>query len=96
MERKRLGPFVAAIGTILLIVSLFLLLPLDYILSLLLMFCSVILIGIGVAFAKGVDKTLDTPEDTCYYCQGSGKILSGDVEEVCPRCGGTGLAREND
>ncbi len=80
------------IGAFAFIISLFVLLPLNYILSLLSMFGSVVLIGIGVAFAKGVDKTLDPPREECYYCNGSGKVEG----ETCPRCGGTGLARPDD
>ncbi|TFG31571.1 30S ribosomal protein S27ae [Candidatus Thorarchaeota archaeon] len=32
------------------------------------------------------------PHDDCYYCEGDGMIDS----ETCPRCGGTGLARNDD
>lgn len=92
----RSGPVVSVVGAVLLAVSLFLLLPWNYIISLLFMFASVILIGVGFAFAKGVDKKLDAPEESCYYCGGTGKVKTGDIEEICPRCGGTGLAREDD
>jgi hypothetical protein len=96
MERKRSGPVLVIVGVVLLLVSLFVLLSVNYILSLFVMFGSVVLIGIGFAFAKGVDKTLDAPREECYYCQGTGKITSGETQEVCPRCGGTGLARADD
>ena len=96
MERKRSGPVLVFVGVVLLVVSLFVLLSLSYIFSLFVMFGSVVLIGIGAAFTKGVDKTLDAPREECYYCQGTGRITSGEIQEVCPRCGGTGLAREDD
>lgn len=65
--------------------------PYSYLPSLFLMFAGVVLIGIGTAFAKGVDRSLDEPSGECYYCGGTGMISSGDSKEVCPRCGGTGL-----
>ena len=94
MERKKVGPGLIVIGLILFFVSLFVILPLPalYLTSLFSMFVAVVLIGIGAAFAKGVDSNLDIPRDECYYCEGSGK----KEDEVCPRCGGTGLSRPGD
>ena len=96
MQRTRLGPVLAILGLVLLLGSMFLLLPLYYVQSLFLMFGGVILVGIGVAFAKGVDKTLDEITNECYYCGGTGMVKTGDVSETCARCGGTGLARADD
>ncbi len=94
MERKKVGPGLIVIGLILFIVTLFVILPIPafYLASLFIMFIAVVLIGVGAAFAKGVDSSLDIPSDECYYCQGSGKKDT----EVCPRCGGSGLARPDD
>jgi hypothetical protein len=94
MERKKVGPGLIVVGIILFILSLFVILPLPefYLPSLFLMFVAVVLIGMGAAFAKGVDNNLDIPRDDCYYCNGSGR----KGEEVCPRCGGSGLARPDD
>ena len=94
MERKKVGPGLVVVGIILFLVSLFLLLPSPglYLASLFMMFVSVVLIGIGAAFAKGVDSNLDVPREDCYYCEGTGR----KDEEVCPRCGGSGLARPDD
>jgi hypothetical protein len=94
MERKKGGPGLIVIGVILFVVSLLLILPMPalYLASLFIMFIAVVLIGVGTAFAKGVDRSLDIPSDECYYCQGSGKKDT----EVCPRCGGSGLARPDD
>jgi membrane protein implicated in regulation of membrane protease activity len=98
MERKQTGPLLVVIGIALLFISLFYVLPIPdfYILSLFMMFLSVVLIGVGAAFARGVDSSLDVPTDDCYYCKGTGKIRSGDELRTCPRCGGTGLARADD
>lgn len=94
MERKKVGPGLILIGAVLFILSLFVLLPIPtlYLASLFLMFIAVILIGVGAAFAKGVDSSLDIPLDECYYCDGTGKKDT----EVCPRCGGSGHARPDD
>jgi hypothetical protein len=94
MERKKVGPGLILIGTVLFILSLFVILPIPtlYLASLFLMFIAVILIGVGAAFAKGVDSSLDIPLDECYYCDGTGK----KGIEVCPRCGGSGHARPDD
>ena len=94
MERKKVGPGLIFIGVILFVVSLFLILPIPtlYLASLFIMFIAVVLIGVGTAFAKGVDSSLDIPSDDCYYCQGSGKKDT----EICPRCGGSGMARPDD
>ncbi|MFW9813657.1 MAG: hypothetical protein ACFFF9_14450 [Candidatus Thorarchaeota archaeon] len=94
MERKKTGPGLVVIGIILFLLSLFVLLPSPgfYLASLFMMFVSVVLIGIGAAFAKGVDSNLDIPREQCYYCEGTGT----KDEEVCPRCGGSGLARPDE
>ena len=94
MERKKVGPGLILIGAILFVLSLFVLLPIQsfYLASLFVMFIAVILIGVGAAFLKGVEGSLDMPSDDCYYCEGTGTKDS----EVCPRCGGTGLARPDD
>ncbi|MGY5863559.1 MAG: hypothetical protein RTV41_03085 [Candidatus Thorarchaeota archaeon] len=94
MERRKVGPGLIVIGIILFILSLLVILPIIplYLASLFMMFVAVVLIGVGAAFAKGVDSNLDIPRDECYYCKGTGK----KAEEVCPRCGGSGLARPDD
>ncbi len=94
MERSRLGLVFILIGAILFVISLFVfLLQYDlYLISLFVMFLSVILIAIGFAYAKGVDSSIDYPTDDCYHCKGSGKVNT----DTCPRCGGTGIAREDD
>ena len=92
MERKKVGPGLILIGAVLFVLSLLVLLPTLYLASLFMMFIAVILIGVGAAFAKGVDSSLDIPPEECYYCEGSGKKDT----EVCPRCGGTGHARPDD
>ena len=98
MERKQRGILLTAIGIILFLISFFLLLPIGvlYIISLVFMFIAVVLIGLGSAMALGFDRSLDVTPQTCYYCNGNGEIAGIDGEETCPRCGGTGLAREND
>ena len=94
MERSRLGLVFMLLGAILFVISFFVLLSYTdlYLLSLFIMFLSVILIAIGFAYAKGVDSSIDYPTDDCYHCKGSGKVNT----ETCPRCGGTGLARADD
>lgn len=94
MERKKVGPGLIIIGAILFIVSLWIILPISpfYLASLFALFVSVVLIGVGTAFAKGVDKTLDMPRSDCYYCGGTGRKDG----EVCPRCGGSGISPSND
>ncbi|MHA1928115.1 MAG: hypothetical protein ACTSV2_06015 [Candidatus Thorarchaeota archaeon] len=94
MERSRLGLVLILIGAILFVISLLVLLLYNdlYLLSLFTMFISVVLIAIGFAYAKGVDSSIDFPSDDCYHCKGSGKVNT----ETCPRCGGTGIAREDD
>jgi hypothetical protein len=98
MERKNRGLVLAVCGVALLILSFFILLSYAeyYLASLALMFVSVVLIGLGTALAKGIDSTIVPPKDECYYCSGTGKIQSGEEMEICPRCGGTGLARADD
>lgn len=94
MERSHLGSVFILIGAILFIISLFVLLSYSdlYLLSLFVMFLSVILIAIGYAYAKGVDSSIDYPSDDCLHCKGAGKVNT----ETCPRCGGTGIARVDD
>ncbi|MHA3963431.1 MAG: hypothetical protein AM325_007810 [Candidatus Thorarchaeota archaeon SMTZ1-45] len=98
MARKKIGIPLVIIGVILFFITLFFFLPIDglYILSLFIMFLSVVLVGVGAAFARGADRSLDVPRDECYYCQGTGKIKTGEEMGICPRCGGTGLARPDD
>ncbi|MHA1949001.1 MAG: hypothetical protein ACXAAO_02655 [Candidatus Thorarchaeota archaeon] len=94
MERRKVGPGLIVIGILLFFVSLIIILPIPslYLASLFSMFVAVVLIGVGAAFTKGVDSSLDIPSEDCYYCEGSGKKGT----EVCPRCGGSGLARPDD
>jgi len=98
MERKGRGLVLAVCGVALLILSFFVLLSYAdfYLASLALMFVSVVLIGLGTALAKGIDSTIEAPKDECYYCSGTGRIQAGEETEICPRCGGTGLARPDD
>ncbi|MGY5873107.1 MAG: hypothetical protein RTV72_12730 [Candidatus Thorarchaeota archaeon] len=94
MERSRLGLIFILIGSITFVVSLIILLLQSdlYLVSLFAMFIAIVLIAIGFAYAKGVDSSLDIPSSDCYYCKGTGKVDT----ETCPRCGGTGIAREGD
>ncbi|MFW9808832.1 MAG: hypothetical protein ACFFE6_05545 [Candidatus Thorarchaeota archaeon] len=94
MVRKKVGTGLIATGIVIFVITLFMLLPIPafYLVSLFILFVSVVLIGVGAAFAKGVDKTLDVPSDECYYCKGTGRRDA----EVCPRCGGSGLSRPDD
>ena len=98
MERKQKGILLTVFGVVLFFISFFLLLPIQalYIVSLVFMFIAVVLIGLGSAMALGFDRSLDVSPQTCYYCNGDGEITGVDGKETCPRCGGTGLAREND
>jgi hypothetical protein len=98
MERRRRGLLLATIGVLLFVISLVLLLFFAdlYLIALLIMFVGVILIGMGTALAKEIDASIELPSDDCYYCKGTGKVGSGDEEETCPRCGGTGIARQDD
>jgi hypothetical protein len=98
MDRKTIGPLLAIFGVALCFGSLFYILPLPgfYIVSLFMLFIAVVLVGVGAAFARGADSSLDIPTDDCYYCKGTGKIKSGYIFDTCPRCGGSGLARADD
>ncbi|MHA2140736.1 MAG: hypothetical protein ACXADC_02140 [Candidatus Thorarchaeota archaeon] len=98
MERRRRGLFLATIGFLVFVISLVLLLYFAelYLLALLLLFVGVVFIGMGTALAKEIDASIELPSDDCYYCRGTGKIGSGDKEETCPRCGGTGISRQDD
>ncbi len=98
MERRNIGILLAIFGVALFLGTLFIILPIPglYIISLFLMFVAVVLVGVGAAFARGVENSLDVPSDECYYCRGTGKIKSGEEFGTCPRCGGSGLARPDD
>jgi hypothetical protein len=98
MERQTIGILLAIFGVALCLGTLFFILPIPgmYIISLFMMFLAVVLVGVGAAFARGADKSLDVPSDDCYYCKGTGKVKSGEEFSTCPRCGGTGLARPDD
>ncbi len=98
MVRKKRGLLIATIGVLLFVISLVLLLYFNdlYFFALLNMFIGVVLIGMGTALAKEIDASIELPRDDCYYCKGTGNIGSGDEVETCPRCGGTGLARQDD
>ena len=94
MERLKIGFGLALVGAIVFLISLFLVLPLSelyYVPSLLGMFAGIVLIAIGVAVSKGVDKSMEVVRKDCYYCKGSGSVGS----EICPRCGGTGITPDN-
>ncbi|MFW9919895.1 MAG: hypothetical protein ACFFED_09865 [Candidatus Thorarchaeota archaeon] len=95
MERKQNAGMIAFLGVVLFLFSfLFVLqIPEFYLLSLILMFIGVIMIGIGGAILKGFDKSLDEPEEGCYYCKGTG---TSDDGGTCPRCGGTGIDNIDD
>ena len=75
MERKETAMILTVLGTLIFLISFFFVfqIPELYIVSLGLMFVGVIMIGIGGAILKGFDKSLDEPEEQCYYCSGSGK-----------------------
>ena len=98
MDRIRTGIVLAILGVSLFLVSLYILWNIEflYLISLLMMFLAVVLIGLGSALAKGFDRSIDVESDSCYYCDGTGKIKGIDASETCPRCGGTGLARPDD
>ncbi|MFX0055500.1 MAG: hypothetical protein ACFFAX_00085 [Promethearchaeota archaeon] len=98
MERKKRGLLLAVTGILIFAVSLVLLLYFAdlYFIALVSLFIGVVLIGMGTALAKEIDASIEMPRDDCYYCRGKGKIGSEDEEEICPRCGGTGLARRDD
>lgn len=95
MDRKNKAVIITVAGIALFLVSMFLILPIPeyYLLSLVLMFVGVIMIGIGSAILKGFDRSLDEPQAKCYYCNGSGTLSDGTT---CPRCGGTGVGRSGD
>lgn len=98
MSRKARGAGLLSVGVVIFILSFFILLPVGelYLVSLVVMFGGVVLVGIGGAMAKGIDSTLDAPIGECYFCKGSGKIPGVKGPETCPRCGGTGRARTDD
>ena len=94
MRRSQLGLILIVAGFLQFVFSLILLVMISslYIISLFIMFLSVIEVAVGFAYAKGVDSSLDIPNDECYYCKGTGMVNN----DTCPRCGGTGLARSDD
>jgi hypothetical protein len=98
MERKKRGLLLVVAGVLIFAVSLVLLLYFAdlYFISLVSLFVGVVLIGMGTALAKEIDASIEIPRDDCYYCRGTGKIGTEDEVETCPRCGGTGLARQDD
>lgn len=98
MDRMRTSIILVILGVILFFVSLYILWNFEflYLISLLIMFLAVVLIGIGSALAKGFDRSIDVESDSCYYCKGTGKIKGVEGPETCPRCGGTGLSRPDD
>jgi ribosomal protein S27AE len=98
MERKKRGLLFVVAGVLIFAGSLILLLYFAdlYFIALVSLFIGVVLIGMGTALAKEIDASIEVPRDECYYCRGTGKIRSEDEEETCPRCGGTGLARQDD
>ena len=98
MDRKTIGPLLAIFGVALCLGSLLFVLPIPelYIISLFMIFFAVVLVGVGAAFTREADSSLDVPSDDCYYCKGSGKVKSGETFDTCPRCGGSGLARPDD
>lgn len=98
MDRKRSALGSVVIGIILFVLSMFYLLPMEgfYVPALVIMFAGVILIGIGGAVFKGIDRSLGLPEGECSFCKGTGKISDPTGSGTCPRCGGTGKARADD
>ncbi|MHA2057938.1 MAG: hypothetical protein ACW979_09945 [Candidatus Thorarchaeota archaeon] len=98
MDRKMVGLLLVIMGIVLCFGTLFFILPIPgmYIISLFMMFFAVVLVGVGAAFSRNAESSLDIPSDDCYYCQGTGKIKSGEEFDTCPRCGGSGLARPDD
>ncbi len=98
MNKNQKSILLASVGTLLFIIALFWLLPIEglYLLALLTMFAGVILIGVGTALAKGFDRTIETPAEDCYFCGGTGIVDSPEGKRPCPRCGGTGIAPDAD
>ncbi|RDE14412.1 MAG: hypothetical protein C4K47_04480 [Candidatus Thorarchaeota archaeon] len=98
MSRKAKGAGLLVAGVIVFIISFFVLLPIQelYIVSLVAMFGGVVLVGVGGAMAKGIDRSLDTSAIECYFCKGTGKVPGVKGPETCPRCGGTGKGRSDD
>ncbi len=94
MNRNERAGLITICGATLFLISFFYILqiPEFYLLSLVLMFIAVIMIGIGGAVLKGFDKQLDEPEEPCYYCKGTGTSTDG---MSCPRCGGTGITNHD-
>jgi hypothetical protein len=98
MDRKRTGIILVVMGVLIFFASLYVLWTFEflYLASLLMMFSAVVLIGLGSALVKGFDRSIDVEVESCYYCEGTGKIKGVEAPETCPRCGGSGLARPED
>ncbi|TFG11301.1 hypothetical protein EU537_12745 [Candidatus Thorarchaeota archaeon] len=96
MRKKEKGAILLGLGAVIFLASIILILPIAeyYVLSLILMFVGIILLGIGGAIVKGYDQSLDSEREMCYYCNGTGKAEESGEEIICPRCGGTGIAPE--
>jgi hypothetical protein len=95
MERSRLGFLLVLLGVIVLLISLFVVLPFSsafYVISLFGMFAGIVMIAVGIAISKEMENSLGIDRETCYYCDGSGKV----DKETCPRCGGTGISPPED
>jgi len=98
LDRKRSALVFLVVGIVLFVLSMFYLLPLEglYVPALVIMFAGVIMIGIGGAVLKGIDRSLGIPEGECRFCKGTGRISDPTGTATCPRCGGTGKARADD
>jgi len=98
MERETKGILSAIVGSVLFVLSLFVVMPIEslYLHSLTLMFVAVVMIGIGTSIAKGFDRSLDIRSSSCYYCEGKGTIETDNGIETCPRCGGTGESPDDE
>ncbi len=96
MEKKNKGAVLLGLGAVAFLASIALILPIPeyYLLSLVLTFVGIVLLGIGGAMIKGFDRSLDPEREACYYCKGTGRVEEAGEENVCPRCGGTGIAPE--
>jgi hypothetical protein len=98
MEKRKKGAVLLSLGVLIFLASIALILPIPelYLAALVLMFVGIVLIGIGGALMKGFDRSLDSEKDECYYCKGNGRVREAGEEIVCPRCGGTGVAPDDD
>jgi hypothetical protein len=98
MSRRVRGTSLLVLGAITFVFSFLMLLPIEamYLVSLVVMFGGIVLVGIGGAMAKGFETSLDSSAGACYFCKGTGKVPGVKGPETCPRCGGTGKARSDD